>query len=357
MKSVGDSRHKWLVGAFGFWQQVDNEVGVDMKPKNMGQRMIYDTPTYGLALYHQSTFDRLFVDGLSLTLGLRYDYEHASNKFWHYADIAGHTKQLNELDSDLDFGELTPKITLQYNFPTSGMVYASVTKGYKTGGFNISFDTEADRTFDPETSWNYEVGAKLPLFDHRLTAEVALFWIDWKNQQITQTLQNGQGNMLKNAGRSESKGIELSLRYKPVNGLDINVNYGFTHATFKDYVDAVKKTDYSGNYLQLVPSHTLGAGVNYTKNSPCPFLDRFDVGLDFSGNGKIYWANDNNVEQPFYGLLNANIAFTKSFATLGFWAKNITNTKYTAFYFESMGKKLAQKGNPFTFGGKITLSF
>lgn len=135
---------------------------------------------------------------------------------------------------------MTPKIALQYMFPSTGLLYATVTKGYKTGGFNTSFEREEDRSFNPESSWNYELGGKHPFLDNRLRAEIALFWIDWKNQQISQTLPSGRGSMLTNAGRSVSKGVEVTLQGNPVNGLMVQVNYGFTHATFKEYVDEKK---------------------------------------------------------------------------------------------------------------------
>lgn len=160
---------------------------------------------YGVAFYHQSTIDDLLTRGLSLTFGIRYDYEHTSNDFLFYKETDGGSEQMDAFDSRLKFSQVTPKIALQYMFPSTGMLYATVTKGYKTGGFNTSFDREEDRTFRPETSWNYELGAKHPFLDNRLNAEFCFFWIDWKNQQIYQMLATQNGQFLRNAGRSESK--------------------------------------------------------------------------------------------------------------------------------------------------------
>ena len=87
--------------------------------------------------------------------------------------------------------------------------------------------------------------------------------------------QNGQ--FLRNAGRSESKGVEVSLQGNPVNGLMVQVNYGFTHATFKDYKDERRGIDYSGNFLPMVPRHTFAVGADYTIPNPCRHIDRFTV--------------------------------------------------------------------------------
>lgn len=356
IKSTTANRYKWLFGAFGFWQGIDNTVTLDYLAAKYSTRKLYDTPTYGFALYHQSTLDSLLTDGLSLTFGLRYDYERASTDYLAYKDADGSSNRTDAFYSKLNFSQLTPKIALQYMFPSTGLLYATVTKGYKTGGFNTSFEREEDRSFRPESSWNYELGGKHPFLDNRLRAEIALFWIDWKNQQISQTLPSGRGSMLTNAGRSVSKGVEVTLQGNPVNGLMVQVNYGFTHATFKEYVDEKKNIDYSGNYLPMVPSHTFAVGADYTLSNPCTYIDRFLVSLNYTGTGRIHWKEDNKVSQPYYGQLSGKVSATKGFATFAIWAKNITNTHYNAFYFESGGKGLAQPGRPFTIGGSVAIA-
>lgn len=355
LKSAGTNRYKWLFGAFGFWQKIDNTVILDYLSKAYSTRKLYDTPTYGFALYHQSTLDRLFTDGLSLIFGIRYDYERASTDFLHFKDSKEENSQMDAFYSKLNFSQVTPKIALQYLFPSTGMVYTTVTKGYKTGGFNTSFERDEDRSFKPESSWNYELGAKHPFLDKRLNAEIALFWIDWKNQQISQPLPSGKGSMLKNAGRSESKGIEVSLQGNPFNGCMLQANYGFTQAKFKKYTN--KNVDYAGHFLPMVPSHTFALGADYTISNVCRQIDRLTVSTSYTGTGRIYWREDNKISQPYYGLLNAKVSVTKGFATFAIWAKNITNTKYTTFYFESMGKGLAQQGRPFTIGANVAVAF
>ena len=78
IKSTTPGRYKWLFGAFGFWQGIDNTVTLDYFTKDYATRKLYDTPTYGVAFYHQSTIDDLLTRSLSLTFGIRYDYEHLS---------------------------------------------------------------------------------------------------------------------------------------------------------------------------------------------------------------------------------------------------------------------------------------
>ena len=357
IKSITNTRYKWLFGAFGFWQGVDNTVPMDYLTKGYTTLKQYDIPTYGAALYHQSTFDDLFVKGLSFTFGLRYDYEKASNDYIYHKITNGNQALVDQFKSDLSFSQLTPKFTLEYIFPSSGLVYASVTKGYKTGGFNTSFEQEEDRTFEPETSWNYEIGAKHPFVDKRFSAEFALFWIDWRNQQIYQMLATQNGQLLRNAGKSVSKGFEFSFQGNPINGLMFQLNYGYTHATFKKYEDERKGINYNGNYLPLVPKHTLAVGVDYTIFHPCSLIERLTFSANFTQTGPIYWKEDNQKKQDSYRLLNGKISATKGIVTMALWAKNITNTHYNSYYFDSGGNGLAQAGRPFTLGGNIQIQF
>lgn len=364
IKSNGNSRYSWLFGAFGFWQHIDNRVWLDYLSMQKRSEKDYELPTQGVAFYHQSALHDLFWKGLSLTLGLRYDLE------WASMDYSGVMRQLNTPEggnqertttafepflSKLHFGQLVPKVALQYSFPSSGIIYTSVSKGYKTGGFNTSFESPEQRSFKPEYSWNYEIGAKHPFFDNRMSAEVALFLIDWKNQQISQPLPSGKGSMLTNAGRSQSKGVEVSMTYNVYRGVTLTTNYGYTHATFLDYKKG--NTDYRNKYLPFVPAHTFSVAANYTVAQPFHGVDRLNVNVDYNGNGRIYWKEDNIVSQPFYGLLNAKVSLSKGILTLSAWARNITTTDYVAFYFESGNMKLAQKGKPFTIGADVQLNF
>lgn len=357
IKSTINTRYKWLFGVFGFWQGVDNTVPMDYLSKGYTTLKEYDIPTYGVALYHQSTFDDILVKGLSFTMGLRYDYEKASNDYIYHKVTDGKRELMEQFKSDLSFSQLTPKFTLEYIFPSSGLVYASVTKGYKTGGFNTSFEREEDRTFEPETSWNYEIGAKHPFVDKRFSAEFILFWIDWRNQQIYQMLATQNGQLLRNAGKSVSKGVEVSLQGNPMNGLMFQINYGYTHATFKKYEDERKGINYNGNHLPLVPKHTLAVGVDYTIFNPCRLIERLTFSANYTGTGSIYWKEDNRKKQDSYGLLNGKVSASKGIVTLVLWAKNITNTQYNTYYFESGGNGLAQAGRPFTLGGNVQIQF
>lgn len=354
VKSTGAGSYKWLFGAFAFHQYIDNEIIAEYKSANYLTDDLYDIPTNGISFYHQSVLDNLPVEQLSLTLGIRYDYEKASNKYAGYRENNTGRSPTGDFHTGMEFNRLTPKLALQYSLYPGLMFYSSAAQGYKTGGFNIAFEKEEDRTFDPEYSWNYEIGSKMQFFRNRLRIEACLFYIDWKNQQINRFLTSGRGVMQKNAGRSESKGAEISLSANPVNGLNLQANWGYTQAVFKEY-QYDDTTNYAGKFIPLAPKQTLSFGLDYTFPVSKRLLDRAVLDMNYTGIDRLYWTEDNAVSQPFYGQLNGNLILTKGLTTVSLWAKNITDKNYYAYYLASMGKSFVQKGKPFTIGATVSV--
>jgi len=234
------------------------------------------------------------------------------------------------------------------------MLYASITRGYKTGGFNTTFTRDEDRSFKPEYSWNYEVGSKWRFLENRIRAELCFFFIDWRNQQVYQLIPGVIGQVMKNAGHSQSKGIELSLQGNLWKGFSLQANGGITHAVFLDYAQSAT-VNYSGNYIPCVPAQTLGLAANYRIPFQTKLTDNLSFNLQYTGTGKMYWAENNQVIQPYFGLLNGKISAAKGNATVSLWAKNITNTEYIAYAFAMGAQQYAQKGKPFTAGISVNL--
>ena len=353
VKSTTDSRYQWMVGAFFFNDGYKKSLSTTYISQDYCTPKFYDTPTTGVSLYHQSSLD--IVGGLQAQVGLRFDYEHAHEDYKAYRTAAWATElgsPVDVYDSKLSFTQLTPKFTLRYLTESNELFYASLTRGYKTGGFNSTFLQDDERTYKPEYNWNYEVGTKVSFLNHAMDAEVTLFYVDWRHQQITQTIA-GVGNITRNAGHSESKGVEVGLTVRPVQPLTFNLNYGYTYAHFKDYKRS-ETIDYSGNVLPLVPRHTLSLNGSYTLLPSHSVLDRLVFSAGLNGMGKIYWNEDNAVAQKFYTLLNAKVSATFGKLTWEVWGKNLTDTDYLTYYFKA-GSAMGQKGRPMSFGTSVII--
>ena len=354
LKSNDKGRYQWIIGLFGMLLHSNQFAETSYFTRDFSTPTTYKNPTAGYAIYHQSSYN--IWRGMSATVGLRFDYEHAKTTYNQDKTTlsTGVTTHAKDFVSSASFRQFTPKFTLQYLTNKDNLYYISITRGYKPGGFNTIFKTDAERTYDPEYSWNYEVGTRLKFFNGRLTAEADLFYIDWRHMQTTYTVP-GVGNVIANAGHTDSKGFELSLAYHPIKSLQLNLNYGYTHARYLEYKKSARE-DFSGNRLPMVPNHTLSINGTYTI-MPAGWFDKIVFNTGLTGLGRIYWADDNIVRQNFYATLNAKVSLTKGIFTWEVWGKNLTATDYMAYGFKASQGNYAQRGKPLTFGTAVSVSF
>lgn len=215
---------------------------------------------------------------------------------------------------DKDYLQLLPKFALQYDFARNrGNVYATVSKGYRSGGYNVQMfsdllqsslkndmmrqskeaimpnvpdaykelvgkyfpdagenpDAKSATVYKPEQTWNYEIGTHLNLLDGRLHADAAIFWLETRDQQISRFAPSGLGRETANAGKSRSQGAEVALTAAVATDFTLNASYGYTYATFKDYITNEKvngelqEISYNGKSVPFVPKHTMNVGGQY----------------------------------------------------------------------------------------------
>lgn len=363
IQSKETKQYEWLFGVFGFRQEQDKDVGMTYGPDGIvkhklpyqlyGYLKTHENTNSGIAFFHQSTVK---FGKFSVSAGIRADYEKAKLDYLYDKFVNGNQSTAETFKSDMDFFEILPKIAFKYSLSDELTPYATISKGYNAGGFNSTFEREEDRSFDPETSWNYEAGVKAKWLKQRIYANLAFFYIDWSNQQIYQTVPSGTGSMLTNAGKSESKGVELELKALPARNLETWFTIGYNDARFIEYVKDANN-DYSGNHLPYVPKYSFNIGGNYTIDMNKCLLDRIRLQLTYQGFGKNYWLETNTAWQDYYGMLNHRISFEKKNLVLSFWGKNILGDEYNAFYFNALGNSYAQIGKPARIGVSLKVTF
>ena len=404
--------YSWLTGVFGFYRRSKMEAPVTFKQTGIDRLIIanrnnanpyypigWDEPSFtlgsdftmpsgGMSAYHESS---LKLGDFTITAGLRFDWERTSLDFRSFCNTSYtvydntdptlsplpvfHKSPVNIDESDNlshDYTQLLPKISVSYRIPGNhGNIYASVTKGYKAGGYNTQmfsdflqqrlmsemgltqqYDVDQTVSYRPETDWNYEVGAHLSLLDQSLAIDFSAFWIDIDNQQVTMFPEGSiTGRIMANAGKARSRGVELSASYQSPAGWFARGAYGFTDARFIDFNNG--RADYSGKRVPYAPSNTLFLGAGYTR-SLSGFIDGISAEVNTRGTGSIWWDEANTVKQPFYMLLNASVAATHKGFRLELWADNITATQYATFYFVSIGNAFLQRGNGFSAGATLS---
>lgn len=348
----------------------------------------FRTPSTGAALFHQSTLP--LGSGWEAVVGLRLDYEHTHIHYDTYAHIRGIMNGMGYTDQPFiqksaykdshsnNYLHLLPRLSLSYRPHGKWYhLYGSFSKGLRSGGYNVQMFSEIIQssfrngtvrnvndviTYKPEYSWNYELGTHLRFSDIGLEADASLFYIDTRDQQISQFTTNGLGRIMVNAGRSRSYGAEASLRYRPTHRSHLYLNYGYTHATFRQYdggsKDAEGETNYAGNFLPYAPQHTIHIGGSHTiPMLRSSYIRSITLRADYNGAGRIYWTEDNCAWQNFYGTLNAGIGLQLPNLHVDIWARNILDRSYHTFYFESMSRGFAQYGAPRQVGVNLTVEF
>jgi iron complex outermembrane recepter protein len=362
VQSTENSRYEWLFGVFGFYQGLDKQVDVTydvdlQKAQKLPGELIvaktYDNSTSGLAFFHQST---LKIGDLSLIGGIRIDSEKARLDYQHYRILMGNSTQMEDVQSSLEFFEILPKVAIQYNASANFAPYATITKGYNSGGFNSTFEREEDRSFKPEQSWNYEAGLKARFLENKLFTNLAVFMIDWENQQIYQPVPSGQGSMLKNAGKSKSRGFEAEIKAVPFTNFETWATIGYNKAEFVSYIRSAT-LDYSGNILPYVPEFTASLGGNYTINLNKKLIRNIHLYTVIQSFGKHYWHEDNSAWQDKYNLLNSRITLSRENMELALWGKNLLNSTHNSFYFTALNNAYAQVGKPVSMGVSLKFMF
>lgn len=354
-RSKNNKLYNWLFGTFNFQQRFDRSVDVDIYASNMVSSKEYDHTITGHALFHES---RLTLGSLTLTAGLRLDYEKDKYDYNYEIVMGGNTIPRFDTIATHDAPQFLKKIAFNYRFNGTNM-YGVVSEGYKPGGFNSSWDADRpqDMTFENENSINYELGVKTSLLNKQLYFDMAVFFIDWNNQQIAVTNPSGIGTSLRNAGRSFNKGVEFTLKTIPFCGYVTTLTYGYTHAQFKSYV-VNDQVNYNHNFLPYAPQHTVSFRLSKSYQLlNTNVLDRIRVSLLYTGNGKTYWDLDNKMSQKYYGLLNVKVSFIKNNFALNFYRKNMFNKEYVTYAYQAFGNTYVQAGRPTYFGTSLTYNF
>ena len=409
-----DSAYKWLAGAFGFYRRYKMDAPVTFKDTGIAELIEghinsvnpyypvvwnersfilgsnFTNPTWGVALYHQSSFD---WKQFTFTAGLRLDYEHATLRH-HSATHTGYrvmdaaTGAVYHSESiDIDdggnlskhFTVLLPKFSVTYHLTGTGetSLYACVSKGYKAGGFNTqmfsdvlqqrlmgimgigaAYDVNDIVGYKPEKAWNYEAGVHFESTNRRIKGDFAVFYIDCRDRQMT-IFPDGTttGRVMTNAGKTRSVGAEVSLSIDFTDNSGMNLSYGNCDARFVRYNDG--KADYKNKRVPYCPQHTLFAQAFYTYDikSGSDWAQSITIDASLKGTGEIYWNEANTLRQPFYALLGSSITLAGKHYTLQLWGQNLTGTRYNTFYFVSISHEFLQRGRGRMLGATLRVKF
>jgi iron complex outermembrane receptor protein len=391
LTSNGDGPLQYVVGAYFF----------DAKQKSSipgsGYTVSYPNTTYvvngggiihtkAFALYADATYQAM--DNLYLTVGARYSKEEKEAFFYDSGTLR------RSGPYDLDDNSITPRAVIRYEFAPDSSVYASYSKGFKSGVLNI---VAPFSPVDPEKITAYEVGFKTAQSWYRFDA--AAYYYDYKNLQVATVAvvrdalgRDVQASITANAASAEIYGAEAQFAATPMENLNVSASLAYTHARYKEFTSAIVslpnpatglnssscginpnppppqilcRQDLSGRRMLRAPDWSANISSDYT--IPLSFggdivlsgnvayqsfqlTNRSDIDLD--GKGYRYG-------QKGYTLVNLQAAWNSpdDHWTVTVYGNNVFDQNYKIVWTGTAFSDYQTLGEPLTYGAKIEVRF
>jgi iron complex outermembrane receptor protein len=309
-----------------------------------------------------------FNDVLKGTLGVREDHETRElidlNTGFLVPAVPSFTGGgLNRsITSNLPSG----KVELDYTPVEKTLIYGSISRGVKSGGFTAHNTTTAPAAdpFEPEKLTAYEIGVKSDV-TRTLRIDAAVFFYRYKDQQILgKVFDNTSQSYIGRFGNADSRisGGEVDLAWQPFAGLSVSQYAGFTEGYYTGKIldSSTPPVDYNGRPLSF-PKWTYGGDVSYawdvrdykiTAESNYSFHDTYS---------QFYLLGSSDFTIPKYWLANANVSLSPASGapwTVTLWGRNIFNKAYDVTRnFFLPGTEVAQAGEPTTVGIRVSYKY
>ena len=292
------------------------------------------------------------------------------------------------LHKDIDFKEWSGKIGLNYFMNDDWMLYGSFARGFKSGGF---LDTAASSSAsfvnsDAEFLNAWELGAKGDFADGRARLNMALFYYDYKDQQIGDFVVDplfGPLGVLVNAPESEIYGGEIELLLAPTESIEISQNLGYSKGKFKEFIgvdaEASRDTafdpegdgfyhtvyiDHAGDQIEM-PNVQYSGSVAFNWDLSNGLATRFVVDYAYQDSVETdrTWTDPltgdvNGFELPSYWLVNARLSLLNAESwEVTLFAANLLDEEYLLDYSRFNQGIVQTVGLPRTYGLRFTYDF
>lgn len=331
LSSPAQSDLKWLLGLYGSYSDLDvKNIYADYMP--MGALKPALNQPFKQTTKEFAPFGQIEVpltDSIHAIAGLRWynAYKSATISYEPNADMqAAFGASPMSTSPDDDWSELLPRFALTWQINPSDMVYAGVSRSTVPGGFNYAASKPTSLTYDSQTAWNYEVGAKTGWFDNSLLANVSLFYTSFEDFQIMEYNPALTAYEARNAGEASSYGAELDVNWRIAEGLDFDLGAGYTCSQYDDYsvldMSTGKEVSYEDNRIPYTPEFSGTVGLQY----------RHATGLFGRVEGvfadKLYWDDANKYSRDAITVFNARIGYETEDFDIYLYGKNIFDERY-----------------------------
>ena len=342
-------RITWVGGAF-FFDEIDHQtIWVDQPTARIQVQLDPRVDAASRAVFGQATAG--LTSRVSATAGIRYtredkDIDNAGGRYGLDAPHPPVPGSVYGYADSIAHSAWTPKIGLEVALPDSALAYVSATRGFKSGGFNLS-STAAGRGYAPEWVWSYEGGWKGPLMGGRSRLAVSAFLMDYTNLQVQTPIGIGVFD-IRNAAAATIRGIEVESTSRLGRGIEAGGHLTWLDATYDQYIAVANNGvtgDVAGNRLNNAPEWAGRLWVEWSGDVGTS--RRLSLAADATAQSTVFYTpfNDRIQQQGSYGLLGARVEYGPGHRrwAIGAYARNLTNTDYITATFGT---------SPTAFGGR-----
>lgn len=357
-----DIGFKWQAGAFFFAQNYEQDAVNSFAPfvlspfvnvpvdQTSPQAELGDN---GFGLFGQGT--ATFADRFDVVVGVRFDRESkdAMLRTFYVPAVAGP----RQTSAERVFTNLSPQVGATYRLDNRVSLFASLSNGFKAGGFNPVSPVGQD-AYAEETSWNLEGGAKTAWLSGRVSADVAVFRIDWQDLQLNLPDPRVPGQFyVANVGGAASTGLEVEVMARAMPAVDVFGSFGFTNATFNAR-SLSSGVDVGGNEIPFTPGRTAAFGAQYAR-------DIREYAVTVRGEavvtGAFHYDDQNTASQDTYTVTNLRASARRNRYTVDLWLRNAFDSFFVpvAFAYPGLAPSgfVGENGRPRTIGVTTTIAF
>jgi outer membrane receptor protein involved in Fe transport len=347
--SNGDQRLDWTVGVFYRDEERIDRTGFDLRVNADGA--IFGVPgvvvpiadeyapyTYedaweALAVFGEVDYE--LTDTLTINIGLRYYEDDRKTDYTILpSPVFGLVEEQGRVTGDDD--AWSPKFALSWGASEDVTVFASVSKGFRSGDINLNHrlrPEEISPGYSAETLWTYEAGLK-SLLAPNLQANFYVYYNDWQDLQLGVVTPDGLLAFTENTGAADATGTELEVAWQPMSGFTVMGSVSWVDAQIKETVlagDSALEIATAGNKLPIVPEWSGSLSADYSRSFGSGLMLR--VGGSYSYRDRTFSdaANAANQENDSYSVLNMRLGLEAEAWGLFLFGRNITGSEDTTF--------------------------
>ena len=355
---------KWQAGVFAFVQSYEQDAVNAYSPFVLSPQLPLTVSQHspeatlddaGVGVFGQATVT--FAERVDVTGGARMDYESKSASLHTFYSPAIAPERL--VTPEESFSNVSPQMSVAVRLNPDRLVYAAMARGFKAGGFNAASPVGSE-AYGEEQTWNLEGGVKTTWADGRVTANAAVFRIDWDDLQLNLPDPVVPAQFyIANVGGAVSRGVEVELRARVQPGVDVFSAVGYTSARFSE--DSVSSgVNVAGNRIPNTPEYTAMFGSQLSRSLGSDFT--LFGGADLTFVGTFEYDDLNMAEQDAYSLANFRGGVRVRRLMVEAWLRNAFDTHYVpvAFAFDprlAPSGFLGESGAPRTFGITAGVTF